>query len=182
MLVHFFLNNCDDASIKSPIFWQRRRQYRNDGVQLTDLENNIFIDSFGNIIVQFVISTTRTYYCDISSDSCFVALSKYEICWIFNHIIMHIGVCLQLLVIVNPKFLVLADASLDDDLWSNWHNFAYNKISLRFFSCSSRRNTCNISKIFVYFHLYIRDICCHIILHVVHIHCTCSPAYGVYFS
>ncbi|XP_052711628.1 uncharacterized protein LOC128185949 isoform X4 [Crassostrea angulata] len=58
----FVLKKLNGASIKYPdIQITQKRLCRLDGVHLSDLGNNIYINSLKNAIVQFVTSSSRTY-------------------------------------------------------------------------------------------------------------------------
>ncbi|XP_052675705.1 uncharacterized protein LOC128157272 isoform X1 [Crassostrea angulata] len=58
----FVLKKLNDASIKyTDIQITQKRLFRLDGVHLSDLGNNIYINSLKNAIVQFVTSSSRTY-------------------------------------------------------------------------------------------------------------------------
>ncbi|XP_052719751.1 uncharacterized protein LOC128191625 isoform X1 [Crassostrea angulata] len=58
----FVLKKLNGASIKYPdIHITQKRLFRLDGVHLSDLSNNIYINSLKNAIVQFVTSSSRTY-------------------------------------------------------------------------------------------------------------------------
>nr|XP_034320629.1 uncharacterized protein LOC117687729 isoform X2 [Crassostrea gigas]XP_034330884.1 uncharacterized protein LOC117690562 isoform X3 [Crassostrea gigas] len=58
----FVLKKLNGASIKYPdIQITQKRLFRLDGVHLSDLGNNIYINSLKNAIVQFVTSSSRTY-------------------------------------------------------------------------------------------------------------------------
>nr|XP_034337095.1 uncharacterized protein LOC117692654 [Crassostrea gigas] len=58
----FVLKKLNGASIKYPdIHITQKRLFRLDGVHLSDLGNNIYINSLKNAIVQFVTSSSRTY-------------------------------------------------------------------------------------------------------------------------
>ncbi|XP_052716737.1 uncharacterized protein LOC128189245 isoform X2 [Crassostrea angulata] len=58
----FVLKKLNGASIKYPdIQITQKRLFRLDGVHLSDLDNNIYINSLKNAIVQFVTSSSRTY-------------------------------------------------------------------------------------------------------------------------
>ncbi|XP_034339178.1 uncharacterized protein [Magallana gigas] len=58
----FVLKKLNGASIKyTDIQITQKRLFRLDGVHLSDLGNNIYINSLKNAIVQFVTSSSRTY-------------------------------------------------------------------------------------------------------------------------
>ncbi|XP_034330884.2 uncharacterized protein [Magallana gigas] len=58
----FVLKKLNGASIKYPdIQITQKRLFRLDGVHLSDLGNNIYINSLKNAIVHFVTSSSRTY-------------------------------------------------------------------------------------------------------------------------
>lgn len=58
----FVLKKLNGASIKYPDNQlTQKRLFRLDGVHLSDLGNNIYINSLKNAIVQFVTSSSRTY-------------------------------------------------------------------------------------------------------------------------
>lgn len=58
----FVLKKLNGTSIKhTDIQITQKRLFRLDGVHLSDLGNNIYINSLKNAIVQFVTSSSRTY-------------------------------------------------------------------------------------------------------------------------